>query len=100
MNEGETAVEKKLDRMIGLMEEIASRGDGDRLMSILEVGERLGTRNPSVMKMIRMGMLPAIRFRTVTRVRKVAFERFLEEWDGKDILSEADTRMAREEAGA
>ncbi len=100
MNEGETAVEKKLDRMIGLMEEIASRGDGDRLMSIREVGERLGTGSPSVMKMIRTGMLPAIRFRTVTRVRKVAFERFLEEWDGKDILSEADARMAGKEAGA
>lgn len=87
--------EKKLDLMIRLLEEMLSRmkGGGDRLMSTKEVAERLGTGTPMVMNMIRTGMLPAIRFRTVSKIRKASFEKFLNDWDGKDILTEVDARM-------
>lgn len=59
--------------------------DCDRLLSIQEVAERLGTNDNLVRKLIDMNLLSCIRFGRYRRVRKVKLNEFLEKHDGADL---------------
>lgn len=57
----------------------------DRLLSVEEVAERLRTGKQFVRSLINAGLLPALSFRRNRRIRKVSLNKFLEEYDGKDL---------------
>lgn len=59
--------------------------DTDRLLSVEEVAERLRTGKQFVRSLINAGLLPALSFRRNRRVRKMSLNKFLEEYDGKDL---------------
>lgn len=59
--------------------------DTDRLLSVEEVAERLRTGKQFVRRLINAGLLPALSFRRNRRIRKVSLNKFLEEYDGKDL---------------
>lgn len=59
--------------------------DADRLLSVEEVAERLRTGKQFVRRLINTGLLPALSFRRNRRIRKVSLNKFLEEYDGKDL---------------
>lgn len=59
--------------------------DADRLLSVEEVAERLRTGKQFVRRLINAGLLPALSFRRNRRIRKVSLNKFLEEYDGKDL---------------
>lgn len=59
--------------------------DADRLLSIQEVAERLGTNDNLVRKLIDLNLLSCIRFGRYRRVRKVKLNEFLETHDGVDL---------------
>jgi DNA binding domain, excisionase family len=59
--------------------------DTDRLLSIEEAAARLRTSRAFVSNLINTGMLPALKFGTNRRIRKVAFNAFLEKNDGCDL---------------
>lgn len=59
--------------------------DTDRLLSVEEVADRLRTGKQFVRSLINAGLLPALSFRRNRRIRKVSLNKFLEEYDGKDL---------------
>lgn len=59
--------------------------DADRLLSVEEVADRLRTGKQFVRRLINAGLLPALSFRRNRRIRKVSLNKFLEEYDGKDL---------------
>ena len=59
--------------------------DTDRLLSVEEVAERLRTGKQFVRSLINAGLLPALSFRRNRRIRKVSLNKFLKEYDGKDL---------------
>lgn len=59
--------------------------DTDRLLSVEEVADRLRTGKQFVRRLINAGLLPALSFRRNRRIRKVSLNKFLEEYDGKDL---------------
>lgn len=65
--------------------EIVFPDDTDRLLSIEEAAARLRTSHGFVSDLINTGMLPALKFGTNRRIRKVAFNEFLEKNDGCDL---------------
>ena len=67
------------------MEKEIIQDDTDRLVSIEEVAERLRTGKQFVRSLINAGLLPALSFRRNRRIRKVSLNKFLEEYDGKDL---------------
>ena len=78
--------------------------DADRLLSIKEVSQRIGTSEKIVGDMINAGMLSALSFRKIRRVRKIILNKFLNDFDGCDIYEELVTRsndkkIARQAAG-
>lgn len=75
--------------------------DTDRLLSIKEVAQRIGTSEKIVADLIDAKMLTALTFRRIRRVRKVVLNRFLQEFDGCDIYEELLERrkIAHQEAG-
>jgi len=59
--------------------------DTDRLFSIEEAAARLRTSHGFVSDLINAGILPALKFGKNRRIRKVAFNAFLEQNDGCDL---------------
>lgn len=71
--------------------------DADRLMSTVEVGQRLGTGTDIARRLIDAGLLPALTFGRNRRIRKIQFGKFLEKYEGQDIfqvLKEAEKHAA------
>jgi len=70
--------------------------DADRLLSLEEVGERLGTGRVFVGKLIRAGLLNALAFRKIKRVPKSELTRFINKYLGQDLyeILEASEREA------
>ena len=67
------------------MEKELIMDDTDGLLSVEEVAERLRTGKQFVRRLINAGLLPALSFRRNRRIRKVSLNKFLEEYDGKDL---------------
>lgn len=59
--------------------------DADRLMSLAEVAARLKTSNDIVARLVKSGLLTALRIGPYKRVRKLTFNEFLRRYDGEDI---------------
>lgn len=59
--------------------------DTDRLLSLEEVRIRLKTSSRVVSKLINSGVLPVIKVNSSRRVRKIAFNEFLNKCDGQDL---------------
>lgn len=59
--------------------------DADRLMSLDEVRVRLKTSPQVVAKLVNAGVIPVIRFRSARRVRKVAFNEFMDHLEENDL---------------
>lgn len=59
--------------------------DADRLLSVQEVAERLGTNDNTVRKLLDAGKMSYIRFGRYRRIRKVVFNQFLADYDGQDL---------------
>lgn len=73
------------------IEKIYMSDNTDRLMSIREVAERMRTSKSFVADLINTGLLQCLSFKGQRRmIRKVTFNRFLEEYDGKDIFAEVE----------
>ena len=72
--------------------------DTDRLMSLDEVAARLKTSNVIVAGLVKTGLLTAIRIGPYKRVRKLTFNEFLRQNDGKDLkeILEGAEKRAKE----
>ena len=100
-NEPEVRAREQMDRVIELLELLNERkdpefvpDDAERLMTVKEVAKRMGTGLNTVYGFIKSGMLPALRFRASMKVRKSTFNRFIEEYENKDLLAELDMRRS------
>ena len=71
--------------------------DADRLLSLEEVGARLGSGRPFVGRLIRAGLLQAMAFRKIKRVPKSELTRFIQDHLGEDLYEtlEARERLVR-----
>lgn len=80
-------IDELRERRIKMSEkkEIVFDDDADRLMSIEEVAKRLRTSPSFVSDLIDSGLLRALRFRKNRRIRKITFNKFLEDNDGLDL---------------
>lgn len=72
--------------------------DADRLMSLAEVAARLKTSNDIVARLVKTGLLTALRIGPYKRVRKLTFNEFLRQYDGQDIkaILEGAEKRAKE----
>ncbi|MBQ9364399.1 MAG: hypothetical protein IJT82_01375 [Schwartzia sp.] len=59
--------------------------DAERLLSMGEVGERLGTGYAFAGRLVRAGLLGALFFKKVKRVPKSELEKFIKKHIGQDI---------------
>lgn len=59
--------------------------NGDSLLSIPEVAKLIGTNPNYVRKLIKSGVLPAISFGRLKRVRKFTLNEFLAKYDGGEL---------------
>jgi len=66
--------------------------DAERLLSLEEVGERLGTGRLFAAKLIRAGLLHALAFRKIKRVPKSELARFIQDHIGQDIYEVLEAR--------
>ncbi len=66
--------------------------DADRLLSLEEVGERLGAGRQFVGRLVRVGLLHTLAFRRIKRVPKSELARFIQEHLGEDIYDLLETR--------
>jgi len=71
--------------------------DAERLLSLEEVGARLGSGRPFVGRLIQAGLLQALSFRRIKRVPKSELTRFIQDHLGEDLYAtlEARERMVR-----
>ena len=72
--------------------------DADRLMSLAEVAARLKTSIDIVARLVKTGLLTALRIGPYKRVRKLTFNEFLRQYDGQDIkaILEGAEKRAKE----
>lgn len=61
------------------------------LYTVREVAALMHTNSEYVYKLIRTGLLPALKFKSI-RVRKKALESFLEKYEGYDLSDINDIR--------
>lgn len=68
-------------------EKILISDDAERLLSLEEVGERLGSGRPFVVRLIHAQLLRALSFRKIKRVPKSELARFVQAHLGEDIYA-------------
>jgi len=61
--------------------------DAERLLSLDEVGARLGTGRAFVARLVNAGLIDALAFRKVKRIPKSELYRFVHDHTGQDIYS-------------
>ncbi len=61
--------------------------DAERLLSLEEVGARLGTGRAFVGRLIKAGLIDALAFRKVHRIPKSELSRFVRDHTGQDIYT-------------
>lgn len=66
--------------------------DADRLLSLEEVGERLGSGRLFAARLVRVGLLNTLAFRRIKRVPKSELARFIQEHLGEDIYEILEMR--------
>lgn len=81
-----------------MKEKLLTSYDGDQLLGIPEAAEVLGSSPACVRELVNYGLLPAIGFGRLKRIRKFALNKFLEQYDGQDIFMVL--AKARESGGA
>lgn len=69
--------------------------DGDRLLSLTEVAERLRTSCTFIGRLVDVGLLPCLRFRTNRRIRKFALNDFLKRHEGEDLYEVLEAAEGR-----
>ena len=84
------------ERRLTMKAEFVFPDDGDRLLSLTEVAERLRTSGTFIGRLVDVGLLPCLRFRKNRRIRKFALNEFLQRHEGEDlyeVLEEAEGRV-------
>lgn len=71
--------------MIQMKSESLIGYNGDQLLSIPEVAELIGTNPNYVRGLVDAGLLPAIGFGRIRRVRKFTLNECLAKYDGEDL---------------
>ena len=66
--------------------------DAERLLSLEEVGERLGAGRTFAARLVKAGLLQALTFRKIKRVPKSELARFIQEHLGEDIYEILEAR--------
>lgn len=61
--------------------------DAERLLSLEEVGARLGTGRAFVGRLINAGLIDALAFRKVKRIPKSELSRFVRDHTGQDLYT-------------
>ena len=70
-----------------IVKAIIIKQNDDELYDTSEVASRLGTTQNFVRRLLKSGLLRAVRMGRVQRVRKFELNRFLREMEGKDVVA-------------
>lgn len=76
--------------------------DAERLLSIEEVGERLGTGRAFAARLVNAGLIASLSFRRIKRVPKSELARFVQKYAGQDVylaLEETERKQAQKGKG-